>query len=81
MKLTTKQQILYDHLALNPNDWHSPTQIGRDLLWGFYYYDSCRGNKQFDGSSSKVCQIMKKLLGYGLVERNKKGHYRIKEQK
>ena len=56
---------------LDGRGWVSPTQIGRA------YGDHKHGNNSFHGyHSAWASPQCLKMVGLGLVERNKKGHYR-----
>lgn len=71
-KLTDKQKFVIDfmsHIYLTENQWVSPTLIGRLYGIRFLNRDDCY--------SSTGSPILKKLVDLGLVERNKKGWYRL----
>jgi len=61
--MTTNEQCVLDYLA-KQDGWTSPTDICMGLHWG------CQ--------SSPASRICKKLVSMGLVERHRRGWYRLK---
>lgn len=74
-KLTKKQQwmleFLQDYEKLDHERFVSPTEIGH--AYGVKVLESQNLH------SSTASPTLIKLVEFGLVERNKKGHYRIKQ--
>jgi DNA-binding IclR family transcriptional regulator len=71
MKLTRNEQevmALMRSRTIVTNDWISPTQIGNKL----------RPSRM--SHSSWASPICKRLVNKGLLERNEKGWYRLKER-
>lgn len=75
-KLTKNEQAIVDYLSaakrLTEDGWIPPTQIGEMVGGGMLpgYSGGLRG-------SSWASPICKRLVRFGLLERNDKGHYRV----
>lgn len=61
---TQKEAVFYDYLKKNKDRFVSPTEIG-----GFYN----------GGHSAIASPVLIRLTNKGLIERNKKGHYKFIE--
>lgn len=63
---TERQKLVLMYLRMFPI-WLSPTLIGERAL-----------GLNYDCASAKASPVCRQLVKQGLVERNKKGHYRIR---
>lgn len=71
MKMEEKKKLVLDYLAtkrMRTGDWFSPTVIGEDVL----------SPSAATSGSSVASPVCKNLVKDGLVERNKRGWYRLK---
>ena len=69
--LSSRQKWVYNYLKnfCNREEWITPTRVGYEYGKGVLGRNNCH--------SATGSPILKKLLSLGLVERNKKGHYRL----
>ena len=69
--LSSRQKWVYIYLKnfCKKGDWISPTQVGKEYGKAVLGRDDCH--------SATGSPILKELLLLGLVERHKKGHYRL----
>jgi len=67
-ELTPKQQWMLNFLKVHSNEFVSPTYVGRS--YGHYVLNTPGHH------SSTASPTLLKLTKMGLIERNKKGHYK-----
>lgn len=65
-ELTNNQKQVVCYLRVHGDRWVPPTEIGCELMGPGYH-------------SSWASPICKKLVGMGLANRNKKGHYKARK--
>lgn len=70
MKMSKNEQWVLAYLGEHPG-YHSPSSIGVS-------HGAEAGSNSFAHHSSWASPVCKRLVEKGLVERNEKGHYRIK---
>ena len=74
-KLTKNEQGIVDYLDGCRGVWISPTDIGQ-IVGGMTGEDSLKPRLRRSSWASPIC---KRLVRFGLLERNASGHYRIIE--